>query len=475
MGGQWTSDNQTDQRRSVWTFSGGYDSSMPAIFLGSDKTADEFGWSTKGHPGLQSDKGLVLLGPRTDGTEIGRGLFIFQSSVLMRVVGVRVEIWNDGTGLWEIYGASPISGIKMADATNFEVDGQPKIIFVDGGSVPIYNGGSLDEAPDGCEFIVNDTVRVWLGKGDMLFFSARLDAKDWMTPNNSGFIQVYTPNGGDITGLYRYRGRTVVFKRDYMAEVPGKAYPTSLDDISTQVGCVSNRTIQEHDGILYFLGDRQVYTYQGGLPTAIGDPLREHLDKLDIFNEGWSHASITRDGEYMLSLVLDAVLGIFVQAVYNPKLGIWRIKRTGLNITWGVYSINLRGQQYIQDLRGNVYRVDGDQYNDVVPGQGMTSVVVSPPFSEGLPEAEKEYYEIHVQGNIPPGSTVNVMVSTDAEGPNFTSVGFIQGSVNSSSTPQIIPLDSVPYSHWFRVRLVATGPVSIYWVELYYNLLPVQH
>jgi hypothetical protein len=103
--------------------------------------------------------------------------------------------------------------------------------------------------------------------------------------------------------------------------------------------------------------------------------------------------------------------------------------------------------------------------------------VTSKAFDEGIGEAEKEYKELHVQGNFPDASTLNVSVSMADRGESFTAISYnpLGSGTVSLNKNLIIPLDTIPLTYWMRYRVAGTGPVSIYDLQRYFKVCRVQH
>lgn len=76
---------------------------------------------------------------------------------------------------------------------------------------------------------------------------------------------------GEFTGIAAYRGAIVAFKRNYIHHVYGDV-PTAFS-IPKQIAgsCIDHRSIVELDGILYYLGQKGYYSYNGGTPQRISD------------------------------------------------------------------------------------------------------------------------------------------------------------------------------------------------------------
>jgi len=91
------------------------------------------------------------------------------------------------------------------------------------------------------------------------------------TELDSWGADVYSP--GDFTGITSYQDHVVFFKRDQMYELYGYT-PSQFRILETaKVGCISNKTITEVGGVLYFMSEAGVCSYSGGFPRVVSDKL----------------------------------------------------------------------------------------------------------------------------------------------------------------------------------------------------------
>lgn len=457
MGFQWKTDNNNDTQRALWTLDGGIDTSKHPQFITTNQTSDESGVTISGQVSVRGRKPRSLVGPVV-AVGVPQLLGFYQRQWLIRAIGGAIQRWDGNNWITVLSGLDPIAPITM---TSFEYGGKPASLFTNGIDPPVYFDGSvigelnIANAPKG-KYIMTDTVRVFIAKGDILNFSARLAANDWTTTKNSGFIQIFTPQGGDITGLVRALGMRLVFKKDYMGELHGNNLQEyQVIDVSNQVGCYANSTLQEVQGILFWLGYKQIYAFSGGQPVPIGEPIVKFLETID-----WSNPSCfaTTDGEnYLLGLGN-------VMLSYSPKFKIWRVNRTAELNSYGLLFNN---DWYTMTNTGTVYKEEQ-------AGSRLPMTLVSPAFTEGNPEAWKEYYEIHIQAKIYSG-TLEIYVSPSSDGNDWVLVDTVMPTLSTVDNPVIVPLDSVPLCHWLRLKLVTTGDSEILSVERYYNLLPADH
>jgi len=466
MGGIWRQPPASRLTKTI-TFEGGHNTGAPPVSIGDNQSSDESGWDLDASfPNLKTRRGRTSYG--SSGSNTPRLLTSFQNSTLIRAVGGNIQRWNGSD--WSNIG----TGLNNADwtATNFEVNGTNAIIFTNGTDpVKYWNGttfGDLNSnAPRG-KFITNDTIRVWIAKDDELHYSAFLNAQDWTTAKNSGTVQYYTNRGGNITALTRYAERIVVFKEDSMAELHGTNYfEFRLMNISDDIGCVNHKTLQEVQGLLLWLGPGlDVYTYTGARPKTVGAPIRKYLDAVNRAHLDKCFAG--SDGlRYFLGLVTGSATEPNVLLCFDPKLGIWRVfsKNQPYRLSY-----LFKGDWFMMDSSGMVYRMGGTTDG----GTAIQSEYITKPFDEGMPQAEKEYYEAHIQGYIPPGSTLSLYISRTERGNDFELIDTVTGESDSQSADIFIPMDSVPLCKWARFKLVAVGPVELYQMQVSFDIHPVQ-
>lgn len=445
-------------------FSGGINQGVEPFALNPNESADEFGFDTDDHPFISTAKGRTAYGA-SGGAET-RLLTAFGQTRLIRAVGTKLQ-W-DNAGVW-----ADIPGTFANadwDATMFEVNGSPALILTNGIDNVLYttNGTTVSnlsvDAPKG-KYITNDTIRVWIAKDDMLFWSKFLDATNWTATEDAGSVQYFTERGGNITALKNFYGDKYVWKKDSMAVVQGKNFFTfKLEEISNDIGCVSFKTVQEVGDTLYWLGENDVYEFRGGLPRAIGQPIRKYLDRINP-SQIDKCCAITDGIRYYLCLVVDSNTEPTVRLVYDPRYKIWRVP--GLNENYR-YSVRFNNVAYVGDASGQTYK-----FNDI-PGTGNWSITMGP-YDEGFPEAEKIYAEMHLQGHFPAGTTLELSVSTTDRGDDFV---ILDNDLMNDSEAQndniLIPFDTVPLTHWLRYKLSGSGAVTLYRTQRYFRTAAVQ-
>lgn len=464
--------NQSDKSKRN-SFEGGINSSNPSIDIADNQSQDEYGWDTDLLPAIHSRKGRTPYG--ATGSSQTNLLANFGVTHLVRAVGTALQYDNAGT--WTAI-AGTFADVDWS-ATNFN----GKLIMTNQtDNVKSWNGSALSDlnavdAPKG-KYVASNSLRVFIANTaantDWIYYSKFLDETNWTDTSSSGFFQYYTTNGGSVTALREFGGVVLAFKADAMAEIVGTGQTTQkhrLLDISNRIGCVNFKTIAEvstpRGAALFFLGQNDVYQFTAGQPTPIGEKIRRYLNLINTAQIGRCWAGT--DGiRYFLGLVTVANTQPDTMLMYDPRYGTWRVNKINDNLR---YSANINNVWYAGDATGQTYKMQQGQNDN---GTAIAWSLTTKDFDEGSPELEKEYWELHLQMLAPTGTTFTLQVSTD-QGTTYTQIGDpITAQGIYQDIPVIVPLDTVPISHWTRFKLSGTGEVTINSMQRFYRLHPFQ-
>jgi len=445
------------------SFSGGINQGVSPFAISESDSTEEYGWDFDEFPRRKTRKGLTNYG--ASGGAVTHLLTNYGNTHLVRAVGTKLQYDNSGT--W----ADLTTGLAAADwdAVNF----RGKLILTNGtDNVKQYNGSAVSDlnssdAPKG-KYITASINRVYIADGSTIYFSANNDETDWTTAEDSG-ADDFTVNGGDVTGLTYFRDQVTVFKKNAIGVYYGNNYFTQkLVTVSNDIGCVAYKTIKEVGDTLYFLGQNDVYAFQGGVPVPIGHGIRTYLDGINPAQIAKCNAYVRKD-RYYLNLVTGGATEPNVRLVYDPRYGKWRVCALNEGIRYGAF---LNNAAYIGDSSGQTYTVEGNTNN----GTAIPWSITTKPFDEGKAEAEKYYSEAHFQGLFASGTTVTLAVSTQDRSGSFEVIDFDPTSASNFTQNRnvIIPLDTVPLAFWARFRLSGTGPVELEQMQRYFRLAAVQ-
>lgn len=166
-----------------------------------------------------------------------------------------------GTGTtWTSMATSAGTNGGKARHAEFNLDGDDKVIFVDGTNYPaIYNTSgntmsfmtsSNSTDVNGAEHVAVFRNTAFYSKGNVVYFTAPLTVDDFNVANGAGSISV----GHDVTGLTIFRDQLIIFTTDTIQRLTGSSSADfTLSPITNRIGCINGDTIQEVGGDIIYL------------------------------------------------------------------------------------------------------------------------------------------------------------------------------------------------------------------------------
>lgn len=472
---QWASIPSNKNLRKANNFTDGLDTETSPFFVSDNTLIRGYGFDFGDYPALQVRAGRTAYG--ASGAAITRLLTNFSNVHLVRAVGTKLQYNSSGTTWTDIPGTYSNEDWSSA---NFDVLGKALLLLnqTDGGL--FWNGTAIVAIPDMPQgkYVTADNLRTYVagvsGNEDVLYYSAFQDASDWSTPENSGAVQYWTSNGGPIKAIVAFGGAIWVFKADAFAilyHTGDSRLSYRLQPISEYIGTVSYKTVSEVGPYLIWLGRDNVYIGAGDGAREIGDQISHFIQSINTAAVDNSFAFST-DQRYYLCIPTGSNTQPDTCLVYD-----YIFKR------WLPYSISLGGLRcgarlngipYASDLNGQTYKMN-DGTTDA--GVAIPWQVQSKPFDDGMKEAEKELWEMYLQGYFPAGTTLKVEIAPDDIGSTWYSIDYdpITASNATVNKNLIVPLDVVPLCHFYTYRLSGTGPATIQEVQRMSRIQPAQY
>lgn len=345
------------------------------------------------------------------------------------------------------------------------------LLATNGVDVPYkYDGTNviaLPNAPAAGNFVTTHDNRVYLAAKSTVHFSALRKAEDWTTVNDSGQIVVETSDGLDITGLVAGSSRLTVFKKNSIHELFGSS-PSNyqMKIVTDHLGCPAGNTAQVIGGIIYFLGNDNVYRYSGGsLPTD--DFALQIKDVIKNINQTAVGRSVSwTDGKrYYLAIPTGTHTEPDTILEFDMDTNTWNI----WTFTTPVTSAILNDNVYLGNQLGEVWKLDGSGTDNGTP---IGWEWVSKPFTFSSLSAKTRWYRMWVTADIPAGANLTIYVSNEEKGENWMSVQAITANSTIQSKEILIPTNLINQSNWVRIRLQGTGRVVVYEVSRQERVFP---
>jgi len=167
--------------------------------------------------------------------------------------------YGTGTTWTSMATSAGTNGGKVRHA-EFNLDGNDKVVFVDGTNYPVVyntsgNTATFMTSANSTDVLGAEHVAVFKGtafyaKGNNVYFTAPFTVDDFSVANGAGSINV----GNDVTGLVVFRDQLIIFTTSTIKRLTGN---TSADfqvsPITDRIGCINGDTIQEVGGDIMYL------------------------------------------------------------------------------------------------------------------------------------------------------------------------------------------------------------------------------
>ncbi len=366
-------------------------------------------------------------------------------TTLAAVVGRNLYIGKDGS--WENAGT-----LFTADTGRvYEADFMDYAVFADGTECKKYDGTTITSAgiggaPQNAKFLTTHAWHLFAAsdKDKYLRYCAVEDINDWSAPGDAGQELVETTKEAYAGGLVSYGGHVIYFKKNAMFELYGTdPVNFSLLCLSRDIGCVSQASIMEIGGILYFAGRDGIYRYSGGkLPAVISFPIQKYIENLDTEREERIAAGSDGERYYIALPQKDGSTHILA---YDTRIGEWFEEDT----TPLTAFTSLDGRLYAADEGGTIYLFGGGE-------EKVCWRRVSRPytFENSL---HQNWHRLFVRAEVEEGAQFTVALSPWTGGEGFRTIATI---TKSGQTVIDVPprMQDAPQ---MRIRLEGEGKVTI--------------
>ena len=222
------------------------------------------------------------------------GSFVFKNAVIA-CRGTNIYT-GTGTTWTAINGADTRTNAGKYAATKYSWVAQT-ITLVDTVNKPCKWDGTtytlLTNAPAGASCVSNFHNHLFLGVGNLLYFSAPNDDTDYQVANGAGVINV----GQSIIAIQSFRDALYIFCSSQIFKLTGSGSTTfALAPVSTEIGCLAADSVIEVAGDLYFFSQGGVRPVTGTDrigDVEIGSVSRQIFQLYNTFLDTYSTADIS--------------------------------------------------------------------------------------------------------------------------------------------------------------------------------------
>ena len=383
---------------------------------------------------------------------------VFSAITTPNAAGKRTNTYmhvQDGT-VWKAWSGSAWANIQTGLTSargrfvDFSTEAATYTILANGTEKYSWNGSAAAAIADmpATRLICVDDYRVYALLGNKLSCSAAGSVTDWTTADDADSIMIASANGVG-TAVAAYSDIVICWFDQSMHQLFGDdpynfQWGPVYDD-----GCISDYSVIEHRGILYFLDFGAFKAFTGGKPQEISQRVRPYLEGIPAAYKTKCVAGSS--GKYIyLSIPYGAVTENNLILEYDTELDRW-YPQTGdvvdfVTIGETLYGISSTGQP-IQFGSGTTFS------GTAISWSHITGVY------HGGTYTKKCLNELDMIVDLPIGSTMTVSYSTTVDGDDFVLAYTFAASAVEQNVRVPLVVENVDY---YRLEFSGTGPSTIH-------------
>lgn len=370
---------------------------------------------------------------------------------------------QDGT-TWKYWNGSAFTNVAtgITSATGkileFNTETERLTLLFNGTDKKSWNGtgaaSDLTAAP-ATKLVCVDDYRLYAIKDTVMYCSAIGSVSDWTTVDDADQFPI-TGMEGTATALTAYNDMVIAMSDKTMHILYGND-PSDfqlMDPI--RCGCVSDRSVIEKNGILYFMDYNEIKQFTGGIPVNMSQRVRKYLEgiaytyKEKICAGQW--------GKYLYwSIPYGAVTNNNLTLEYDTELKRWYPWDKGylmfFNIGNDLYGITTAG--VAEKLQQGT--ADG---STAITWSHTTGVWNTVPV-----KVKKTLSNMWLLIDLPVASTLTVSYSLTEDANDFATLHTFTASATEQSVRMQVPTTTLQDVKFFRLKFAGTGPCSVHFLE----------
>jgi len=348
------------------------------------------------------------------------------------------------------------TGLASAQAKILEFNTEAKrySILVDGTNRYSWDGttaASITDAPATSLYTMDD-YRLYALLGSVLKCSAAGSVTDWTSPNDADSIALTGMIGTGIA-IASYKDTVISWGEQSMHVLDGDdPYNFELRD-PMENGCISARSVIEHNGILYFLDYGKLMRYTGGKPAEMSQKVKTYLEAINTTYKAKCVAG--KHGKYIyLSIPYGAVTTNNLTLEYDTEFDSWYVIDQG----W-VDFVNIGENFYGVTSAGVFHTINSGTTN---AGTAIAWSYITGAWNQGTVSQKKTLSDLWLVLDLPIGSTLTVSYSTTVDVDDFTLLYTFTANAAEQMTRVKVPTSALQSADWYRLKFAGTGPCTIH-------------
>lgn len=293
--------------------------------------------------------------------------------------------------------------------------------------------------------------RVYALLGKELKFSALNLITDWTTVLDAGSISI-TNAKGDGTAITEFDDQIYVWTEQSFHNLYGTGpFNYTLTDISDD-GCLSDRSVIECAGVLYFMDYGWIKSYTGNKPVKISNAVKTFIDGIALTYKAKICAG--KNGKYIYwAIPYGAVTENNIVLEYDTDYKIWNVHSLAIS-----QFVTIGETCYGVSPTGVIYNMESGLTDN---GTAIAWYYTTGALNKNNLKT-KTLGSIPVVLDLPIGSTMTLSVSKTVDGNDFV----LAQTFTASATEQRVDVytDEIESCEWYRLKFAGTGPATIYYI-----------
>lgn len=394
-------------------------------------------------------------------------------------VGYRYDLGDDEFHLhvvdnttWKYWTGSAWSTVATVSAVkgnfiNFNTSTANNIIFANDTQIKSFDGSFIQThttLPLTRHYTVDDR-RLYALKSNKIYFSAGGSITDWSSALDAGSVSVVGSRGTE-KALCTYKDTVIAFYDDSMHILYGDDVDNYELSDPIEIGCISDRAIVEHGGLLYFVYKDGLYRYDGGLPTKISYKIQTYFD--DLAASDYEIVSIGKHDRFLYLHM--KISSSYMTFEYDTLFDVWNLHDTRY-IGFTNVGPKLIG---VDDSNGKVWSING--YNEGYDYETSESVLTCDWTSGWIDygaiskkkKVTKMYFLVYVSNDG--DSSLKLYLNTDNSGTLF----ILFKTFPTANIEQIVKVDfGINYARnidRYKLKFIGKGNFYIRQVDEYFRV-----
>jgi hypothetical protein len=446
----------TNKAEEIVRLGGGVNTELTPFEIKGNEAVDSSNTGSDNFPALSTRKGNTLqFGTDTNPLQVFKGAGVRNNEHLYIVDDTTLKRWN-GSHFQVVITA--LSG-DTVDIAELSTQARQYTVFVTGLDRYAYDGVDvidLTDAPIGKLIAVDDT-RLFILNGKTLSFCASGDPTDWTTVGDAG-EEILVGMEGDGTALFAYNDIVIAWSEATMHLVYGRTTENYQTSNPIRAGCISNNSVVEHGGSLYFMDYNKFKVFTGGMPYDISDKIKGYLTNINYNLRSLICAGAKDDYIYLSIPYGQSATTNNMVIRYDVGKKTWYPSHDKGYLQF----VNIGNNIYGFTKDGKIEKLEDGTVNNTAPISWYHITGIRNPIPIKARKTIKEYW---LSVDLPANSTLKVEYSVTSYGNDFANLYDLTASADTQHDVVMIPTDILQEVDGHRLKFSGVGPCTIHYLE----------